>query len=147
MLEEACRLLLDEVSLPGSAPGGRVEFKRTLVVSFFFKFYLEVLQKLKKLVRLSSAPLSARACMCTLQPQAPSFPTTFANCLGGSLHRCLPPILCRFPAIPPSGFLRLRIPGCLQSTDVYRVPWAVKHYGCPCFGMQLFFFQNHLAKV
>ncbi|XP_053520992.1 aldehyde oxidase 2-like [Artibeus jamaicensis] len=49
LLDEACRLLLEEVSLPGSAPGGRVEFKRTLVVSFFFKFYLEVLQKLKKL--------------------------------------------------------------------------------------------------
>uniref|UniRef100_A0A2K6F1U7 aldehyde oxidase n=1 Tax=Propithecus coquereli TaxID=379532 RepID=A0A2K6F1U7_PROCO len=54
MLDEACRLLLDEVSLPGSAPGGRVEFKRTLVVSFLFKFYLEVLQELKKLVKLVS---------------------------------------------------------------------------------------------
>uniref|UniRef100_A0A452R6I2 Aldehyde oxidase n=1 Tax=Ursus americanus TaxID=9643 RepID=A0A452R6I2_URSAM len=51
MLEEACRLLLEEVSLPGWAPGGKVEFKRTLVVSFFFKFYLEVLQELKKLVK------------------------------------------------------------------------------------------------
>ncbi|XP_024419655.2 aldehyde oxidase 2 isoform X2 [Desmodus rotundus] len=58
MLEEACRLLLDEVSLPGSAPGGRVEFKRTLVVSFFFKFYLEVLQKLKKLDCLHSPEVS-----------------------------------------------------------------------------------------
>ncbi|XP_069343758.1 aldehyde oxidase 2 [Eulemur rufifrons] len=54
MLDEACRLLLDEVSLPGSAPGGQVEFKRTLVVSFLFKFYLEVLQELKKLVKLFS---------------------------------------------------------------------------------------------
>ena len=48
MLDEACRRLLDEVSLPGWAPGGRVEFKRTLVVSFFFKFYLTVLKKLGK---------------------------------------------------------------------------------------------------
>uniref|UniRef100_A0A673T1X2 aldehyde oxidase n=1 Tax=Suricata suricatta TaxID=37032 RepID=A0A673T1X2_SURSU len=54
MLEEACRLLLEEVSLPGWAPGGRVEFRRTLVVSFFFKFYLEVLQELKKLIKLVS---------------------------------------------------------------------------------------------
>lgn len=46
MLDEACRLLLDEVSLPGSAPGGKVEFRRTLIVSFLFKFYLEVLQLL-----------------------------------------------------------------------------------------------------
>uniref|UniRef100_A0A2I3TRT3 FAD-binding PCMH-type domain-containing protein n=1 Tax=Pan troglodytes TaxID=9598 RepID=A0A2I3TRT3_PANTR len=59
MLDEACRLLLDEVSLPGSAPGGRVEFKRTLVVSFLFKFYLEVLQELKKLVKLVSVPVGA----------------------------------------------------------------------------------------
>ncbi|XP_008580345.1 PREDICTED: aldehyde oxidase [Galeopterus variegatus] len=50
MLNEACRLLLDEVSLPGSAPGGKVEFRRTLVVSFLFKFYLEVLQELNKIV-------------------------------------------------------------------------------------------------
>ncbi|XP_055429028.1 aldehyde oxidase isoform X1 [Bubalus kerabau] len=47
MLDAACRLILDEVSLPGSAPGGRVEFKRTLIVSFLFKFYLEVSQILK----------------------------------------------------------------------------------------------------
>ncbi|XP_012580798.1 PREDICTED: aldehyde oxidase-like [Condylura cristata] len=49
MLDEACRLLLDEVSLPGSAPGGKVEFRRTLIVSFFFKFYLEVSQILKRM--------------------------------------------------------------------------------------------------
>ncbi|KAM5280464.1 aldehyde oxidase-like [Ctenodactylus gundi] len=45
-LDEACRLVLGEVSLPGSAPGGKVEFKRTLMVSFLFKFYLEVSQLL-----------------------------------------------------------------------------------------------------
>lgn len=54
MLDEACRLLLDEVSLPGSALGGKVEFRRTLVVSFFFKFYLEVLQGLKADEKLPS---------------------------------------------------------------------------------------------
>ncbi|KAB0390726.1 hypothetical protein E2I00_019655 [Balaenoptera physalus] len=56
MLDEACRLLLDKVSLPGWAPGGRVAFKRTLVASFFFKFYLQVLQEQKKLVELFSVP-------------------------------------------------------------------------------------------
>lgn len=56
MLDEACRLLLNEVSLPGWAPGGKVEFKRTLVVSFLFKFYLEVLQELKKLLTLFTVP-------------------------------------------------------------------------------------------
>uniref|UniRef100_A0A9L0J346 aldehyde oxidase n=1 Tax=Equus asinus TaxID=9793 RepID=A0A9L0J346_EQUAS len=47
MLDAACRLILDEVSLPGWAPGGKVEFKRTLLISFFFKFYLKVSQILK----------------------------------------------------------------------------------------------------
>ncbi|VTJ75343.1 Hypothetical predicted protein [Marmota monax] len=56
MLDEACRLVLDEVSLPGSAPGGKVEFKRTLVVSFLFKFYLKVLKELKILVKQFSVP-------------------------------------------------------------------------------------------
>ncbi|XP_049628874.1 aldehyde oxidase 2-like [Suncus etruscus] len=58
MLDEACRLLLDEVSIPGGAPGGRVEFKRTLLVSFLFKFYLQVLQELRRPDRLSSLPVS-----------------------------------------------------------------------------------------
>nr|XP_021558691.1 aldehyde oxidase [Neomonachus schauinslandi] len=49
MLAAACRLVLDEVTLPGSAPGGRVEFKRTLIISFLFKFYLEVSQILKRM--------------------------------------------------------------------------------------------------
>uniref|UniRef100_A0A7M4ERU3 aldehyde oxidase n=1 Tax=Crocodylus porosus TaxID=8502 RepID=A0A7M4ERU3_CROPO len=49
MLDEACRMVLKEVSLPGSAPGGKVEYRRTLIVSFLFKFYLEVLQSLKRM--------------------------------------------------------------------------------------------------
>lgn len=50
MLDTACRLILDEVFLPGSAPGGKVEFKRTLIISFLFRFYLEVSQILKRMV-------------------------------------------------------------------------------------------------
>ncbi|XP_036899558.1 aldehyde oxidase isoform X1 [Sturnira hondurensis] len=49
MLDAACRLVLEEVFLPGSAPGGKVEFKRTLIISFLFKFYLEVSQILKRM--------------------------------------------------------------------------------------------------
>ncbi|XP_065783775.1 aldehyde oxidase 2 isoform X2 [Muntiacus reevesi] len=60
MLDEACRRLLDEVSIPGWAPGGRVEFKRTLIVSFFFKFYLQVLQELKSLVKPFPVPNNRR---------------------------------------------------------------------------------------
>ncbi|XP_048200961.1 aldehyde oxidase isoform X2 [Perognathus longimembris pacificus] len=49
MLDVACRLVLDEVLLPGWAPGGKVEFKRTLIISFLFRFYLEVSQILKRM--------------------------------------------------------------------------------------------------
>ncbi|XP_005366403.1 aldehyde oxidase 1 [Microtus ochrogaster] len=48
MFHTACRLVLNEVTLPGSAPGGKVEFKRTLIISFLFKFYLEVCRSLKR---------------------------------------------------------------------------------------------------
>ncbi|XP_015270433.1 PREDICTED: aldehyde oxidase 3-like, partial [Gekko japonicus] len=47
MFDEACRLILEEIQLSPSAVGGKVEYRRTLLVSFFFRFYLEVLQGLK----------------------------------------------------------------------------------------------------
>ncbi|XP_078068351.1 xanthine dehydrogenase/oxidase [Mustelus asterias] len=46
LLQEACSLLVDELMLSPSAPGGMVQFRRILSLSFFFKFYLSVLQKL-----------------------------------------------------------------------------------------------------
>ncbi|XP_072912174.1 xanthine dehydrogenase/oxidase isoform X2 [Hemitrygon akajei] len=46
LLQNACSLLASELILPPSAPGGMVQFRRTLSLSFFFKFYLSVLQKL-----------------------------------------------------------------------------------------------------
>ncbi|XP_077175024.1 aldehyde oxidase 3-like [Paroedura picta] len=47
MLDEACRLILKEIQLSPSALGGKVEYRRTLLISFFYRFYLEVLQDLK----------------------------------------------------------------------------------------------------
>uniref|UniRef100_A0A8C4XVG7 Aldehyde oxidase 1 n=1 Tax=Falco tinnunculus TaxID=100819 RepID=A0A8C4XVG7_FALTI len=47
MLDEACRLLLGEIALPGSDSGEKVDYKKTLMVSFFYRFFLEVLQSLK----------------------------------------------------------------------------------------------------
>ncbi|XP_040609517.1 aldehyde oxidase 3 isoform X1 [Mesocricetus auratus] len=47
MLTEACRMVLEEISLPASAPGGMVEYRRTLTISFLFKFYLDVWKQLK----------------------------------------------------------------------------------------------------
>ncbi|XP_040286533.1 xanthine dehydrogenase/oxidase isoform X1 [Bufo bufo] len=47
LLQDACRLLAKEMSLSPGAPGGMVEFRQTLTLSFFFKFYLTVLKKLE----------------------------------------------------------------------------------------------------
>nr|KAF6329459.1 xanthine dehydrogenase [Pipistrellus kuhlii] len=48
LLHEVCASLAEELHLPPDAPGGMVDFRRTLTLSFFFKFYLTVLQKLGK---------------------------------------------------------------------------------------------------
>uniref|UniRef100_A0A8C2S9E5 FAD-binding PCMH-type domain-containing protein n=1 Tax=Capra hircus TaxID=9925 RepID=A0A8C2S9E5_CAPHI len=48
LLQDVCAGLAEELSLPPDAPGGMVEFRRTLTLSFFFKFYLTVLKKLGK---------------------------------------------------------------------------------------------------
>uniref|UniRef100_A0A8C0VUD9 Aldehyde oxidase 1 n=1 Tax=Cyanistes caeruleus TaxID=156563 RepID=A0A8C0VUD9_CYACU len=47
MLDEACRLVLKEIALPGSTDGENVDYKKTLMVSFFYRFFLEVSQSLK----------------------------------------------------------------------------------------------------
>lgn len=48
LLQDVCASLAEELNLSPDAPGGMVEFRRTLTLSFFFKFYLTVLQKLNK---------------------------------------------------------------------------------------------------
>jgi hypothetical protein len=48
LLQDVCAGLAEELTLAPDAPGGMVEFRRTLTLSFFFKFYLMVLQKLGK---------------------------------------------------------------------------------------------------
>ncbi|XP_018426965.1 PREDICTED: aldehyde oxidase-like, partial [Nanorana parkeri] len=59
-LGEACRLVLDEISLDPAAPGGMVEYRRTLTVSFLFKFYLEVLYALQSELTLNGHSQSIR---------------------------------------------------------------------------------------
>ena len=49
-LSQAYDVLLEELVLPPSAPGGKVEFRRSLTLSFLFKFNLEVLQRLRDMV-------------------------------------------------------------------------------------------------
>ncbi|NXD62564.1 AOXB oxidase, partial [Eolophus roseicapillus] len=58
MLNEACTLVLEEIFLPPSAQGGKVEYRRTLLVSFLFRFYLEVLHGLHQMYPFRYAELS-----------------------------------------------------------------------------------------
>ncbi|XP_063775025.1 xanthine dehydrogenase/oxidase isoform X2 [Pseudophryne corroboree] len=48
LLQDTCRLLAKEMALSPDVPGGMVEFRHTLTLSFFFKFYLTVLKKLER---------------------------------------------------------------------------------------------------
>ena len=41
-LERVYQLLLEDLPLPSDVPGGMPEYRRSLVTSFFFKFYLTV---------------------------------------------------------------------------------------------------------
>ncbi|CAH2306016.1 aldehyde oxidase-like [Pelobates cultripes] len=75
MLSKACTLVLDELSLSPSSPGGMVEFKRTLTVSFLFKFYLEVLQSLNKMDH--SSPDSSA--LNSFQTQLPVYSQTYQD--------------------------------------------------------------------
>lgn len=54
MLSDACRLVLDEIYIPPDAEGGMVEYRRTLIISLLFKFYLKVRRGLNKMVRTTS---------------------------------------------------------------------------------------------
>ncbi|CAM4961360.1 unnamed protein product [Rotaria socialis] len=47
-MKDALKYLLDELTLNESTPGGQAEYRRTLVASFFFKFYLYVKEQLQK---------------------------------------------------------------------------------------------------
>ncbi|XP_051550621.1 aldehyde oxidase 3-like [Myxocyprinus asiaticus] len=58
LLAEGIQLLEEEISLPPTAPGGREEYRKALVLSFFFKFYMQVLLELKEReVGVSDLPL------------------------------------------------------------------------------------------
>ncbi|NXY85208.1 AOXB oxidase, partial [Alcedo cyanopectus] len=69
MLNEACRLVLKEIVIPPSALGGKVEYKRTLLVSFLFRFYLEVLHGLHQMYPSRYAELSKEKMSALGMPQ------------------------------------------------------------------------------
>nr|AAI38877.1 Aldehyde oxidase 3 [Mus musculus] len=47
MLDDAGKMICEEVSLLMAAPGGMEEYRKTLAISFLFMFYLDVLKQLK----------------------------------------------------------------------------------------------------
>lgn len=58
LLELASDTLLKDLPLPPSVPGGMVEYRRALTLSFFFKFYLSVRGCLSAMVPELCQPLS-----------------------------------------------------------------------------------------
>uniref|UniRef100_A0A8C1ZU89 Xanthine dehydrogenase/oxidase n=1 Tax=Cyprinus carpio TaxID=7962 RepID=A0A8C1ZU89_CYPCA len=57
LLEEACTSLAEEMNLSPSAPGGMVTYRRTLTISLFYKFFLNVQHKLSLDLGLAAALL------------------------------------------------------------------------------------------
>ncbi|KAK8737718.1 hypothetical protein OTU49_004207 [Cherax quadricarinatus] len=58
LLEAATSLLLQDLPLDPSAPGGMVEYRRALTLSFFFKFYLSVRGRLSESLPQEVTPLT-----------------------------------------------------------------------------------------
>ncbi|CAH1407061.1 unnamed protein product [Nezara viridula] len=72
MLEEALMSLMDELTLAPSAPGGMVLYRRSLVLSFFFKFYLHVCLELEKLGLIRPSEKSCRSAIDQFHSLIPS---------------------------------------------------------------------------
>ncbi|KAK7893550.1 hypothetical protein WMY93_022702 [Mugilogobius chulae] len=48
LLSEACSSLTEEIKVPPSIPGGKAEYRKTLALSFFYKFYMYVTEKMRE---------------------------------------------------------------------------------------------------
>ncbi|KAK6190506.1 hypothetical protein SNE40_002363 [Patella caerulea] len=60
LVQVACQTLEGDLPLKADAPGGAIEYRRTLTTSFFFKFYLTVAQQLynKEIIHGTPIPRS-----------------------------------------------------------------------------------------
>ncbi|XP_048090843.1 aldehyde oxidase 5 isoform X1 [Alosa alosa] len=71
-LEDALMLLREEIDLSQGAHGGREAYRETLALSFFFKFYMHVLQELReKDVCISDIPLDHLSALKSFSNEAP----------------------------------------------------------------------------
>uniref|UniRef100_H3CM91 Xanthine dehydrogenase/oxidase n=1 Tax=Tetraodon nigroviridis TaxID=99883 RepID=H3CM91_TETNG len=73
LLQEACSSLAEEMTLDPSVPGGMVPYRRTLTLSLFYKFYLTVLQKLRRQgVNVEEVPSHCLSATEVYHPETPS---------------------------------------------------------------------------
>ena len=105
MLSDACRLVLDEIYIPPDAEGGMVEYRRTLIISLLFKFYLKVRRGLNKMVRTTSpgiwAPWPSGHEPAHEGPPQPGFNNTQrVSRVGPSGGASPPPTACPHPQYP-----------------------------------------------
>uniref|UniRef100_A0A8C1JVV5 Aldehyde oxidase 5 n=1 Tax=Cyprinus carpio TaxID=7962 RepID=A0A8C1JVV5_CYPCA len=57
LLVVGTQLLEEEIYVPPTAPGGQEEYRKALVLSFFFKFYMQVTLELQQKVGMNDLPL------------------------------------------------------------------------------------------
>ncbi|XP_063588837.1 xanthine dehydrogenase/oxidase-like [Penaeus indicus] len=76
LLERAMALLLEDLPLDASAPGGMVEYRRALTLSLFFKFYLSVRKWLAARVPTLVMPLRPDEESAIAPYQRPPFAST-----------------------------------------------------------------------
>jgi xanthine dehydrogenase/oxidase len=55
IVQEAAKTLIEDLPLDPGAPGGMIEFRRSLTLSFFFKFYMIVQDKLNERLKYVKA--------------------------------------------------------------------------------------------
>ncbi|KAJ0009401.1 hypothetical protein NQD34_001103 [Periophthalmus magnuspinnatus] len=94
ILSQVYDTLLDELVLPPSAPGGKVQFRRVLTLTLFFKFYLEILHKLKHMGWIScEVPDKLLPLPSDIQPSVQHFQAALSHATGEAVY-CddLPPV-------------------------------------------------------
>lgn len=70
MLEDVHSALIEDLPLSPSAPGGMIQYRRSLTLSLFFKFYLHVLNALKgKIGNIPDIPDNLKSAAEPLHPK------------------------------------------------------------------------------
>lgn len=62
LLTDACRFIKEDVDVSLSIHGGRAEYRKTLAISFFFKFYMQVALEMRE--RVGKLQITAQYLIC-----------------------------------------------------------------------------------